>query len=188
MRRGVVAIVLGALPLAAAAGLLERQLLFTAGRVALIFVTLMIAFRLLGKRELSSLSPFELVTLMLIPEVLSDALQQDGQLLNGLVALSALLFMVLATSLLAHRFQPVSRVVEAEPTVLVHDGRLRERAMNEERIQPEELMSELRAHGLDRLSQVKWALLESGGRISIIPREQQGGQSTRDSAASNEAD
>jgi uncharacterized membrane protein YcaP (DUF421 family) len=174
LRRALALLALLALPACAALGLLDRRALGTAGRVALIFLVLMLAFRMLGKRELSRLSPFELVTLMLIPEVLSDALQQEGALMNGLVALSALLAMVFSTSLLAHRFPAFSRVVEAQPAVLVHDGQLCERTMNAERIQPEELISEMRRHGFEHLSQIKWALLEGGGNVSFIARDPKG--------------
>jgi uncharacterized membrane protein YcaP (DUF421 family) len=163
-----------ALPVLALTGVLgqgggEAPPATTTLRVALIFGTLLLAFRVLGKRELSRLSPFELVTLMLVPEVLSSAIQGEGSLLNGFVALSTLLALVLLTSVLAHRFAPVERVVEAQPTVLVAHGRLVEDALNAERILPDELFSEMHKQGLRSLDQVAWAVLENSGNITFVP-------------------
>lgn len=160
-----------ALPLAVFAGLVEVKGAVTGAlHVLAVFVILMAAFRILGKRELGRLSPFELVTLMLIPEVLSNTVQGEGSLIGGLTGLSTLLLLVVASSALAHRFRPFERAVEAEPTILVAHGRLAEKAMNVERILPDELLSEMRKHGLGRLEEVEWAVLESSGNITFIPK------------------
>ena len=100
-------------------------------RSTVMFAILFALLRLMGKRELNSVSPFELVTLMLIPEVLSNALQQEGELLNGLVGLSTLLLMVLATSILSYSVPGFARVVESEPTVLVAQGKVCQRALDD---------------------------------------------------------
>lgn len=142
------------------------------------FLALVAAFRLLGKRELSQLSPFDLVTLMLIPEVLSGAVQGESSLIGGLVGLSALLLMVLLSSVLAHRFQVVDQAMESSPTLLVANGQMLEKNMNQERILPDELFSEMHKHGMYRLSQVRWAVLESSGNITFVPVAQ--GMSTGD--------
>jgi len=176
-----VLVLTAALPIAAASGLIEAKgAATTAVHVLTVFVVLMVAFRVLGKRELGRLSPFELVTLMLIPEVLSYRLQGES-LLDGLVGLSTLLLLVVASSALAHRFRTFERAVEAEPTILVAHGRIIEKALNVERILPDELLSEMRKQGLGRLDDVEWAVLESSGNITFIPRER-GGTASSDSA------
>jgi uncharacterized membrane protein YcaP (DUF421 family) len=134
------------------------------------FVVLMLAFRLLGKRELSRLSPFELVTLMLIPEILSSTLQGEGSLLQALAGLCTILALVLVTSLLSQRFPAFQHVVEASPTLLVADGALLEKSMNAERIAPDELFSEMRKQGIGDLHDVRFAVLETGGNITFVPR------------------
>ncbi len=138
--------------------------------VAIIFGVLLCVFRVIGKRELSRLSPFEFVTLMLVPEIVSEVVQGSGQLSAALVGLSSLMFLVLLTSILSHRFAIFQKLVEAQPTILVSNGQLMSKHMNDERIAPEELMSEMHKQGLARLSDVKWAILESGGNITFIPR------------------
>lgn len=137
--------------------------------VAVSFAVLMLAFRLLGKRELGRLSPFELVTLMLIPEILSNSVQGQGSMLTGLAGLAAILFLVLLSSALSQRFEVVQKVMEASPTLLVADGRLLETNMNRERIAPDELHSEMRKQGILSLSQVRFAVLEGGGNITFVP-------------------
>lgn len=173
------------LPLGALSGLWGKNSEVWPGatslRVAFVFLALLFAFRILGKRELGRLSPFELVTLMLVPEVLSSAMQGEGSMLNGLVGVSTLLAMVVITSVLAHRFEKVELAVEAPPTVLVAHGRLLERALNVERILPDELFSEMHKQGLSRLDQVAWAVLESSGNITFVPEQRSEG--ARDGSA-----
>ncbi|MDQ2643769.1 MAG: DUF421 domain-containing protein [Myxococcota bacterium] len=167
----IVLVLTAALPILVAAGLLgTKDGVSSAIHVLLVFVVLMAAFRILGKRELGRLSPFELVTLMLIPEVLSNTLQGQGSLVDGLAGLSTLFLLVVASSVLAHRFRWFERAVEAEPTILVAHGRIVEKALNAERILPDELLSEMRKQGLARLEDVDWAVLESSGNITFIPR------------------
>jgi uncharacterized membrane protein YcaP (DUF421 family) len=172
-----------ALPIAAFAGLLgggaEVPPVVPALRVALIFAALMFAFRVLGKRELGRLSPFELVTLMLVPEILSSSIQGEGSLVNGLVGLSTLLALVLITSVLAHRFEAVERTVEAQPTVLVAHGRMLHGALNAERIVPDELFAEMRKQGLADLDEVAWAVLENSGNITFVPERSPSGERPR---------
>jgi uncharacterized membrane protein YcaP (DUF421 family) len=158
-----------ALPLAAAFGYWGPDAWQRSVRIAIVFCILLALFRVIGKRELGRLSPFELVTLMLVPEVLSNAIQGQGDLLGGIVGLTTLFLLVLVTSTLAHRFKFLERVVEAQPTVLVANGRVIDKALNEERITAEELFSEMRKHGLSELAAVRWAILEGGGDITFVP-------------------
>lgn len=153
-----------------AAGALQdlEELLLVAGRIAAIYLFLTAAFRLIGKRELSSLSPLELITLMLIPEIASGTLNGEGPLLMALVGISVLLLLVFVVSLLSSRFAVVERAVEPSPRVLVIDGTLCQDAMQRERITADELFNEMHKHGIGDLSDVRWAILESGGDIAFI--------------------
>ncbi len=179
----LVAVVVGllALPAASATGLFGRDPWDRSLRVLGVFVTLLVVFRVMGKRELGRLSPFELVMLMLIPEVLSNAVQGEGSLFSALAALSTLLFLVVVTSVLAHRFESFEKVVESRPTVLVADGRLCEDALNRERIVPDELFAEMHKQGLARLSEVRFAVLEGSGNITFVPAHAGGGAASDDS-------
>lgn len=171
----------GCLPVASLCLLSDGPTRASVLHVLVTFAVLMLAFRVIGKRELSSLSPFELVTLMLIPEILSNAVQGQSSLLQGLAGLSTVLLLVVLTSLLSQRFVRLQSVFESPPTLLVADGRLLEDNMNAERIAPDELLSEMHKQGLSRLSEVRFAILESGGNITFIPRSKsQVGEGGRD--------
>jgi len=148
----------------------EPALLQPVLRVAFVYLLLLLGFRLLGKRELGQLSQFELVTLMLIPEVVSPALNADDpSMRSAVVGVCTLFTLVTGTALLAHLSPRAARAFEGRPTVLVRDGAVLAHAMNRERISPEELHSAMHQAGLERLAQVKWAILEPGGRIAFIP-------------------
>lgn len=159
-----------ALPLAILIGRLDDRAQASVLHIVMSFAALMLAFRVIGKRELGRLSPFELVTLMLIPEILSGAVQGEDALLQGITGLCTILLLVLSTSLLSQRFHTVQHWLEPSPTVLVAEGTLLEQNMNAERIAPEELLSEMRKQGIANLRDVRFAVLEGGGNITFIPR------------------
>lgn len=139
-------------------------------RVLFFYLVILLGIRVLGKREFSQLSPFELVTLLLIPELVSQALvREDFSATNALVALCTLFTLVFLTSLIVQHSRKAEAFVAGEPAVLVYEGRFIPSAMNHERVSPDEVYGEMRKSGLERIEQVKWALLESDGRMSFIP-------------------
>lgn len=143
----------------------------TVVRVAIIYVVLLAGMRLMGKREFGQLAPMELIALLLIPELLQEALLGYASITNAFIALATLFVLVFSNSLLSHVSKPFERVSEGQPAVLVHHGQLVESNLDRERISPSELYSELRKSGLERLEQVRWAVLEGDGKISIVPIE-----------------
>ncbi len=140
-------------------------------RIAVIYLMIMVGLRLLGKREFGQLSPLELVTLLLIPEIASQALvREDFSVTNAAIGLFTLFGLVFATSLVTARFERAEKVIESTPTVLAHNGKIFKENLMEERVGPDEIYSQLRKVGLEELSQVKWAILEGDGKISIVPK------------------
>jgi uncharacterized membrane protein YcaP (DUF421 family) len=162
------------LPAAALSNRLDAQARASVLHVLLSFGVLMLAFRLIGKRELSRLSPFELVTLMLIPEIMSNSVQGQGAVLTSLAGLCTVLFLVVSVSVLSQRFPAVQKLLEAEPTVLVLRGRLLADNMNRERIAPDELFGEMRKQGIAALEEVRFAVLEPGGEITFVSSTKDG--------------
>jgi uncharacterized membrane protein YcaP (DUF421 family) len=141
-------------------------------RILVVYVFIMAALRILGKRELGELSPFELIMLIMIPELVSNALQREiFSVTNGLVAVSTLLSLVFLTSLLTYRFQKLSEVMQGEPCILVRDGKFITKALDQERVPPEEVLANMHLAGIERIDQVKWAILEDSGQITIVPKE-----------------
>jgi uncharacterized membrane protein YcaP (DUF421 family) len=139
-------------------------------RVAVIYLFVLVGLRVLGKREFGQLSPLELVTLLMIPEIVSQALTRDDySLTNALIGVSTLFVLVFLTSVLVHRFKKLELAVSGAPTVLVSRGELRHEALDTNRVTTDELFSEMHKSGLDELKQVKWAILEPDGHIAIVP-------------------
>src|SRR5207253_7140405 len=100
----------------------------------------MLAFRVLGKRELTQMSPFELVLLLFIPQLFSRALtRQDYSLTNGIIGFCTLLVLVAVTSIGGFRSRQIGRVLKGQPTILVADGTFVEGNMQRERISPEDV-------------------------------------------------
>lgn len=138
-------------------------------RVAVIYLFIIFGLRVMGKREFSQLSTVELVTLMLIPEIVSEALTgEDSSITNALVGVSTILLLVFFTSLWMHRSPRVEAVVSGSPVVLVRNGQIDEDRMNRERVSPGELYSEMHLSGVERLAEIRWAILEPDGKIAII--------------------
>lgn len=139
-------------------------------RIAVIYVFVLFGLRIIGKRELSQLAPRELVMLLLIPELFSQAaLGEDFSMVNAMVACATLLLLVFSTSIATHLSHRVGHVVDAAPAVLVRRGQLIEHALDRERVTADEVFAEMRHAGLTELAQVEWAILEGDGKISIVP-------------------
>lgn len=153
-------------------------------RITIIYCCILAGLRILGKREFGQLSPHELVTLLIIPEIVSPALTaQDTSLTGALAGTAALLALVFLTSLLSHRFSRFEQLVSGQPLVLVHNGQLLCDAMNRSRISAEEVMAEMRKAGVERLQDVRWAVLEADGKISIVPLPAEGSSREADHEA-----
>lgn len=150
-------------------------------RIAFIYFFLMIALRAMGKRELNKMSAFELVMLLLIPELFSQAaVREDFSMTNATVATATLLTLVFLTSVISHMSKRAHHVINGTPTVLVSAGRYIEENMNRERIAPDELLAEMHKAGYERLDQIRWAILEDDGKISLIPVEGEAMPQTHD--------
>ena len=147
----------------------------TVWRVGAVYLFLMVALRIIGKRDLGQLAPFDLVILLLIPELLSQAMvREDFSLTNGLIGVSTLLCLVFLTSLGVYLSKGTARLVEGRPTVLVREGVLLSRNLDRERVSPEEIFAQMHQSGLERISEVKWGILETDGKISFVPLQQSG--------------
>jgi len=169
---------LSILPMLALTGTLGPARAAIVGRTTLTYIVLLAGLRVLGKRDLSQLTPFEAILLFLIPQLFRNyLLGQDDSLLTALVAATTLLLLVYLTSALAFARPRLKGLVTSGPSVLVRDGVLIERELQRERIGPEDIDAALRQHGLEQLDQVKLATLEGDGSISIIRRYEPNGRS-----------
>ncbi len=140
-------------------------------RVAATYAVVLIGLRLVGKREFGELSALEVVTLLLIPEIVSQSLVREASFTNAMIGAATVLSIVYLTSLLKHLWPRAGRLIEGQPCVLVRDGQIMADLMNRERIDPDELLDAMRSEGIEAFGQIKWAILETDGSISIIQKQ-----------------
>src|SRR5690242_8674639 len=127
----------------------------TVFRVLFVYALVWACFRVIGKRELTQMSPFELVTLLFIPQLFSRALtRQDYSMTNAVIGATTLFSLVFLTSAASYRFRGISRILQARPAILVSHGTLVEPQLNRERIAPEDIFAAMHKVGLQRLDQV----------------------------------
>ena len=139
-------------------------------RSAVIYVFLLLAFRLTGKRQVGQLSPFDLVVLLIISNVVQDALiGKDSSLGGGIIGAATILLLNYGVVEITYRSKRARRLLETQPALLIHNGRILQETLQRERITHEELLAALRRNGLTEPTQVRFAVLEETGGISVIP-------------------
>jgi uncharacterized membrane protein YcaP (DUF421 family) len=144
-------------------------------RATVVFVFLLFLMRVVGRRELSSLEPFDLVLLIVIGDLVQQGVtQSDHSLTGAMLSAGTFAVLVVAVSYLSFRFRRLRPVVEAEPMIVVHDGKPIERNLRRERITLEELAASARKQQIASLDEVEWAVLETGGQISFIRKTGRG--------------
>ncbi|MEA2346687.1 MAG: hypothetical protein QOG62_474 [Thermoleophilaceae bacterium] len=140
-------------------------------RAAVIFFLILLLTRVVGRRELNSLEPFDLIMLVVIGDLVQQGVtQQDNSLTGGALAIVTIGLLTVATAYVNFRFRPMRRVLEGQPVVLVSDGEVLERNLRRERLTVGELESEARLQQVSSLADVRFAVLETSGRISVIPK------------------
>jgi uncharacterized membrane protein YcaP (DUF421 family) len=128
--------------------------------------------RVIGRRELSSLEPFDLILLIILGDAVQQGLTQDDYSVTGaFVAVGTIATLQVATSYASFRFPRLRPVLEGEPIVIVQDGKPIERNMKRERIALEEVMEEARLQQIDSVEKIRWAVLETSGNISFIEKQ-----------------
>jgi len=138
-------------------------------RTILVFGVLLVLMRVIGRRELSSLQPFDLILLIILGDAVQQGLTQDDYSLTG-AFLVIFTFAVLQVfvSWVGYKFPKARPVLEGEPIVIVQDGKLIERNLRRERLTEDEIAEEARSSGIAHLAEVRWAVLETNGKISFI--------------------
>lgn len=143
------------------------EILFTILRVIVVYVLLLIALRFTGRRQLGQLTPFDLVTLLLLSNVVQNAMVgSDISLVGGLLGAVVLLLLNYFIS----RVMPLRSVLEGKPIVLISGGNIVEENVHRERISMAELEEALREHGIASTEDAEMAILESNGNISVIAK------------------
>jgi uncharacterized membrane protein YcaP (DUF421 family) len=138
-------------------------------RAAVAFCFIFFLTRVVGRRELSSMEPFDLILLIVLGDLIQQGVTQSDYSVTGLVvAASTMALLTVLFSYLSYRFPRLRPVLDGEPIVIVRDGTPIEGNLKRERLTIEEVMAEARLQQIDSLEKIRWAVLETGGRISFI--------------------
>ncbi len=138
-------------------------------RTAVIYLLVLIGVRLSGKREVGQMTPFDLTLLLLLSNSVQNAMTgPDTSLLGGAVAAGTLLVLNYGVAGVSGSNRHLRRLIEGQPTLLVHDGKIIDAHMARERVSMDELHRALREHGIDSFDQVALAVLEVDGSISCL--------------------
>jgi uncharacterized membrane protein YcaP (DUF421 family) len=137
-----------------------------------LYAFLIFVMRVTGRRELSSLSPFDLVLLIVFGDAIQQGLTQDDYSVTGaIIAVSTIATAQVVTSYLSFKFRPIRRVLEGEPIVIIQDGKLIEHNLKRERMAPDEVAEEMRVQQIASLADVEWGIIESNGQMSFIKKQ-----------------
>ena len=136
-----------------------------------IYFFLLLTFRVAGKRSLEKATTFDFVLLLIIAEVTQQGLLgEDFSVTNALLLVVTLVLIDILLSLWKQRSPRIERLIDGVPVVLLRDGVPLADCLSRERVDTEDILAEARrSHGLERLSQIRYAVLERNGSISIIP-------------------
>jgi len=141
-------------------------------RAVALFGFVYLLTRIIGRRELSSMEPFDLIMLIVLGDLVQQGVTQSDYSVTGLVlAAGTIALMQILVSYLNFRFKRARMVLDGEPIVLVEDGRVLLRNVHRERITRGELEEQARLNQIESLEKVRWAVLETSGQISFIPKQ-----------------
>ena len=127
--------------------------------------------RVIGRRELSSLSAVDLVLLIVLGDAIQQGLTQDDYSVTGaVIAVSTIAALQVGSSYLSYKSRRARRVLEGEPIVIVQDGKLIERNLKRDRLTESDVAEEMRAQQIASVEDVEWGILESNGAMSFIPK------------------
>jgi uncharacterized membrane protein YcaP (DUF421 family) len=140
-------------------------------RGAIVYVFLIVMLRVTGKRQVGQLAPFDLVLLLVLSNAVQNSMNGgDNSLVGGLLSAATLVMLNYFVGWLTNRSRKMEALIEGRPQVLVHDGKLFEDVMENAKLTHHELNSALRHSGCLTIEEVRLAVLENNGGISVIPR------------------
>ena len=136
-----------------------------------VFFVLYALMRVIGRRELSKLEPFDLILLIILGDAVQQGLTQDDYSLTGaLLAIGTIAVLQVVVSYFNFRFPRLRPVLNGEPIVVVQDGKPIERNLRRERLTDDDLAEAARKQGIGKLDDVAWAVMETSGAISFIKK------------------
>jgi len=140
-------------------------------RAAVAFLIILLLTRIVGRRELNTLEPFDLILLVTIGDLVQQGVTQNDFSVTGLaLAVGTIAVLTVLFSYLPWRFQVLRPVLEGEPVILIEDGNVIDKNLRRHRLTQEEIAAEARFQQIDSFDKIRWAVLETSGKISFIEK------------------
>jgi uncharacterized membrane protein YcaP (DUF421 family) len=141
-------------------------------RAAVAYVFIIFILRIMGRRELSSLGPSDLVLVVVLGDLVQNGVTQADQSVTGMfLAISTFALLTVGVSLLTFRSKRAQTLIEGQPLILVQDGMPVEKNLRAERIRVDDVADEARGQGIDKIDDIKWCLLETNGSMSFVKKQ-----------------
>ncbi|RRW43373.1 DUF421 domain-containing protein [Pseudomonas luteola] len=142
-------------------------------RAAAVYLVVFVIFKIAGRRTLAEITTFDFVLLLIIGEATQQALLGDDfSVTNAALIIVTLVVIDIGLSLVQERSPKLARFIDGMPMIIVENGQVLKARLNKVRLAEEDLLEAARTtHGLERMDQIKYAILEKNGAISIIPKE-----------------
>ena len=140
-------------------------------RAVAAYVFIIFMLRIIGRRELSSLGPSDLVLLVVMGDLIQNGVTQSDQSITGVfLAVSTFAMLTVAMSFLTFRSRRAQTFIEGEPLILVEDGKPVAKNMSSERLNLDDVAEEARGQGIESLDEIKWCVLETSGTMSFVKK------------------
>lgn len=149
----------------------ELQMLIIVVRTFILFILIMIVMRIMGKRQIGQLQPFELVITILISELAAIPMQDLGiPLINGIVPIFVLMFAQIILSYISLKSEKARGIICGKPDIVIEDGKIIEKELSKLHFNLNDLIEQLRVKGFPDIKDVEIAILETEGQLSVIPK------------------
>lgn len=140
-------------------------------RTIIIYILVLLTMRLMGKREIGQLQPFELAIAIMIADLASVPMSDTGiPIFNGIIPIIGLLIMQMLISFINMRSLSLRSIISGKPTILIYRGKIDEKLLKKEKITLNELQERLRQNGTFSLGDVEYAILETSGQLTVIQK------------------
>jgi uncharacterized membrane protein YcaP (DUF421 family) len=141
-------------------------------RAAVVYFFVWFVLRALGKRELGELTAFELVLLFVVGDLVQQSITQDDKSITAaILAISTIAVFIVVQSYLVFRFRPAQEILEGEPVVVVHHGKILEPVLRRQRMTEDEIHQSARSEGIADVADIELAILEPDGKLSFITED-----------------
>jgi len=141
----------------------------TAARAVAVYALMLVVIRALGKRTVGNFSAFDLLVALMLGEIVDEMIYGDVRFIQGTVAIVTIAGLTFSDSLLAYWDHGMEGILEGKPTIVVRDGEFARRGMREERMNEKDVFAALRMHGVRDMREVRLAIVEHDGTISVMP-------------------